>query len=276
MAWVSPFYSQTGRWWSEAEGAIGERDLSRVAAVARTARTEGRVLELGCGYGTTAAALAHAGYQVTAVDLSDRVDLALKRHARLNVEFIRGDFYEVELGCDFDLVCYWDGFGVGQDDDQRRLLRRIADEWLTPDGVALIDIYNPLVWAGWHGLEERKEARPDDGYKYTLQHRRFFDAVNGRAIDQWWEEGADEPERWTQSLRCYSPAELKLLLEGTGLRLREISAREGDTSRMNDLLLADAGHILRCSNRRNRALSFSGGVQRLSFVLADGRRRCRT
>jgi hypothetical protein len=30
---------------------------------------------------------------------------------------------EVELSEQFDVVCYWDGFGVGTDQDQRHLLQ---------------------------------------------------------------------------------------------------------------------------------------------------------
>jgi len=44
--------------------------------------------------------------------------------------------YDVDIGGPFDAVCYWDGFGIGDDQDQRRLLRRIAG-WLAPDGRAL-------------------------------------------------------------------------------------------------------------------------------------------
>ncbi|MFN5457566.1 MAG: hypothetical protein ACK5BX_41150, partial [Bradyrhizobium sp.] len=34
--------------------------------------------------------------------------------------------YTIELAGRFDVVCYWDGFGIGSDADHRRLLRRIA------------------------------------------------------------------------------------------------------------------------------------------------------
>ena len=43
-------------------------------------------------------------------------------HGEMSV--VQGDFYEVELDGTFDVVCYFDGFGIGSDADQRRLLRR--------------------------------------------------------------------------------------------------------------------------------------------------------
>ncbi len=39
--------------------------------------------------------------------------------------------------------------------------------------------------------------------------------------DRWWRPGR-EAESITQSLRCYTPADLRLLLEGTGLALVEL------------------------------------------------------
>jgi hypothetical protein len=39
---------------------------------------------------------------------------------------IEGDFYETEPPGKFDVVAYFDGFGIGTDEDQRRLLRRIV------------------------------------------------------------------------------------------------------------------------------------------------------
>jgi hypothetical protein len=102
---------------------------------------------------------------------------------------------------------YWDGFGIGTDADQRRLLERIRG-WLKPTGFVLIDIFTPWYWAEVAG------ARHED----TSWIREYgFDGEGCRMLDTWW--GKAEPKhRLTQSLRCYSPADLALLLEGTGLR----------------------------------------------------------
>jgi hypothetical protein len=136
------------------------------------------------------------------------------------------------LGSDFDVVCYWDGFGVGDDADQRRLLRRVAEEWLAPRGAALIEVFDPVWWAAQAGFDETKEARPDENYPCSLGHRRAFDATTSRALDSWWEVGSSDV--LTQSLRCYSPADLLNLVPGTGLRIDEINgadASAGDEPR---------------------------------------------
>lgn len=108
-----------------------------------------RILELGCGYATTAAAAASAGHAVTGVEISDRAAFADRFVAAGSgagsFHVVNDDFYRVRLDGRFDLVCYWNGFGIGSDTDQRRLLRRIAWEWLAADGLALVDVANPFV-----------------------------------------------------------------------------------------------------------------------------------
>lgn len=219
MDWVEKFYSTTGSWWAEAELGVTDRDRDRAAELSRwSGPGRRRVLELGCGYGSTAAAIAQAGNEVVGVELTDRIEVA-KRHAGTDsLRFVQADFYEVELPGRFDVVCYFNGFGIGTDADQRRLLRRISGEWLTDAGVALIDVCNPFVWASWDGDEELLEARPDNGYPHELRQLNRFDPVNGRAVDTWWRT-AEPGQTFTQDLRCYTPADLRLLLEGTGLRL---------------------------------------------------------
>ena len=218
------FYSTTGKWWGPAESTITDRDYDRVKLLQKICGDSKTVLELGSGYGNTAAVTADAGYDVVANELSDRIDFSKKfaeQALKGQLNFIKGDFYTADLGKNFDVVAYWNGFGIGSDADQRRLLRRIAKEWLTVDGKVLIDIGNPFVRASWAGDEEHKEANPERGYEHTIDERTDYDPVKNRFVDTWWE--SDKPdEKLTQTLRNYSPADLILLLEGTGLKLGSI------------------------------------------------------
>jgi SAM-dependent methyltransferase len=224
MDWAREFYSRTGSWWGKAEARITERDRHRVCLLRDHGREAGRVLELGSGYGATAAAVTQAGYVVTAVEMSDRADFTsgLARNVDLgSLTVHKADFYEVDLADRYDVVCYWNGFGVGSDADQRRLLVRIASEWLRRDGVALIDVSNPFVWARWDGDEEHLAPDVTAGYDYELGERTRFDPVTCTAIDTWWET-ANPDRKISQYLRCYTPADLALLLTGTGLSLTKI------------------------------------------------------
>ncbi len=222
LDWVAPFYERQHDWLDEyREPTLNERHRAVAATIPRLASPPpGRVLELGAGGGQVAAATADLGYDVVAVELVTsaadhaRSFTAESRPGHLTV--VTGDFYTVDLDGRFDVVTYWDGFGIGADADQRRLLRRIA-AWLRPGGRALIEISVPWTWAARAGRQQQ----------FARAGRRYaFDPEGSRMVDTWWPLG-DESAAVSQLLRCYSPADLRLLLEGTGLRLHEIEPGGG-------------------------------------------------
>lgn len=215
MSWVADFYHHQYTWSSLHLSPVSEFHRGRVEKLSQWAG-EGakRMLELGAGAGQQAAAFAEAGHEVVAVELVEIAASAARRLGETlsteagSLDILEGDFLTLALDETFDVVCYWDGFGVGEDREQRQLLKRVYD-WLAPDGVALFDIYNPSYWSAQTGkrLEYGEFAR-----EYG------FDAEECRMLDHWWQTHQPE-QRFTQSLRCYSPADLRLLLEGTGLEM---------------------------------------------------------
>jgi SAM-dependent methyltransferase len=230
MDWAKDFYStqyelleSPAVWATFSPSAPPGRARRRAAAVERLAGPgTKRVLELGCGSGVVAGAIALLGHTVVAVDIVEVCAASARRVAAQvpngEIIVVQGDFYEIELSGSFDVVCYFDGFGTGSDADQRRLLRRIA-AWLKPEGCALIDIYSPWYWT----VDDEKEY-----HEGNVVGRCDFDAYECRLEDSIWPVGADESQAVTQSLRCYSPADLRLLIEGTGLALREIEPYESE------------------------------------------------
>lgn len=87
-----------------------------------------------------------------------------------------------------------------------------------------MDVFNPFVWASWHGDEEHLEPDPAAGYHHELRERTTFDPVTCTATDTWWDT-ADPGRVLSQHLRCYTPADLALLLTGTGLALSGVAGR---------------------------------------------------
>tara|TARA_B100000315_G_scaffold240344_1_gene260034 strand:- start:891 stop:1352 length:462 start_codon:yes stop_codon:yes gene_type:complete len=126
------------------------------------------------------------------------------------MDVVQADFYTIEFPDLFDVVCYFDGFGIGSDTDQRRLLKRITS-WLRPNGCALIDIYSPFAKRSGKVIEDF------DGLSRTS-----FDPQDCRMLNSIWPKDGDESQAVTQSLRCYSVPDLELLLEGTGLCLKTV------------------------------------------------------
>lgn len=216
------FYSVTGKWWGQAEGKITADDYERAEIIRRLAGLPPkRILELGSAYGNTAAVCAEAGYDITGVEYSERIEFAREyevKKYRGALHFVKQDFYKYRTEKLFDLVTYWNGFGLGTDEDLRKLLTKMASEWLTPDGCALIDIQNPFVWERWSGEHENKLANPEDGYPENVSEVITFDQVENRFTDTWWVTEKPE-EKVFQVMRCFAPADFRLLVEGTGLRI---------------------------------------------------------
>ncbi len=221
--WVKDFYTQAGIWWGEDPQAAGTHG-ARVETIARLCKPGIlRILDLGAGPGRTAAALADLGHTVVGVELNPtdagyaRELLQTPRKGQL--DFQEADFYTVELQGQFDLVTCWQAFGLGSDADQRRLLKRIAQEWLAPEGSVILDVYNPAGPARDAGKEWRLSPLAGVPGSVEMIERCHFDPVQGRWIDEW-QPTANPENALAQTLRCYTPADLLLLLEGTGLHLQ--------------------------------------------------------
>ena len=159
--------------------------------------------------------MAELGHEVVAVEQAPTLAAHIKKLAATlpvgQLTVVEGDFYTVELAGLFDVICYYDGFGIGEDADQRRLLKRVAT-WLSPTGSALFEIGTPWYAASVDGR----------GWQVGQAERRYnFDADGCRWLDTWWPIGQPE-QAVQQSTRCYSPADLRLLIEPTGLQLQHV------------------------------------------------------
>ena len=146
----------------------------------------------GCGRGSEPAA--------------GRLSHALAKSPRPgSLTVLEADFYTVALDGLFDVVCCWEVFGLGSDADQRRLLRRIAQEWLAPDGCVLVDVYNPIRPAHDAGATERLAPLAGVPGSVEMVERCHFDPVHCRWIDEWEPTAAPE-QALAQAIRCYTPA----------------------------------------------------------------------
>ncbi len=218
--WVRSFYDQTAIWWGP-----NTNTASYVAKALLVERLCGpgphRILDLGTGPGGNAAAMADRGHQVVAIEISERVSYArelAKANRKGTLTVLQADFFTVELAGRFDVVTCWEVFGVGSDGDQRRLLQRIAHQWLAPGGAVLMDVYCPFRPAKENGNQEVLSPLPGVPGSKEMHERCYFDPVRSRWIDEWEPTDRSQPAT-AQTLRCYSPADLLLLLEGTGLAL---------------------------------------------------------
>ena len=246
--WIKDFYDQTAIWWG-ADSEIPEEDQWRAQTVERLCGPgPKRVLELGCGAGHTAAATANLGHDVTGIDISTRRIQQAKDNfpnpLKGQLTFIEADFYTVQFEKRFDVIVYWDGFGVQTDADHRRLFQLIAGEWLALGGSFLVEVANTVWVARNAGKEMRLDPLEGVPGSVVMLRRWHFDALHSRWIDEW--IPTQNPENaLSQTLRCYTPADLVLLSEGTGLKVKylEVSGQPIDLAPekiiLNEALLTE-------------------------------------
>ena len=148
-------------------GTSVEGDVAFYLEEAR--RTRGPVLELGCGTGRVAWALAAAGAEVVGLDLSrpmldraeaKRVDMPAEAAAR--VHFQRGDMTDFTLDRRFGLVLipYRAFQALTDPHDQRRCLAAIRRH-LAAGGRLIIDLFDPRLDLLTHG--RAAPSNPDRG-----------------------------------------------------------------------------------------------------------------
>lgn len=138
-------------------------------------------LDLACGTGTMALAMAGKGWRVLGLDASAAM-LAQARHkARevgARVEFIQGDMRHFALPEPVDLVtCLYDSLNYLLTlDDLSKAFRCVAAA-LKPGGLFVFDMNTP--WGLAHVSEENSYLYEDD--EVTVEMRSSYDENTGRA-----------------------------------------------------------------------------------------------
>ncbi|MGE7624382.1 class I SAM-dependent methyltransferase [Viridibacillus sp. NPDC096237] len=213
------FYDKQYEWMNKFTGvAIGQYHHELVGLVEKNSQQGPlHLLELGSGNGEFAVAAALREHQVTTVDIiqlaiQKMIHLAKENNVTKRMHVHHDSFYTIQFADKFDAICYWDGFGVGADEDQQLLLSNI-DIWLKPGGKAFIDVYAPNYW--------RKTAGQFVKISQKIHRQYDYDLENNRMLDSWWlSENPDEKKQ--QSLRCYDVVEFEKLITSTSLSIEEI------------------------------------------------------
>jgi SAM-dependent methyltransferase len=185
-------------------------------------RKGGRILDVACGSGRHTIGLAKRGYRVTGFDLSRALLAEARKAARLagvKPTFVEGDMRRLRFTSSFDAaISMFTSFGYfDRQEEDRDVLRGIARA-LRPRGKFLMELFNrdSLVATLPH---QTWQAR--DGGVVVLEDASF-DLLRGRfetrqiIIDR---KGTRE---YTASVRAYTLAELKEMLDAAGLFVHRV------------------------------------------------------
>ena len=179
--------------------------------------SEARLLDVGCGPGRHAIALAEAGLHVTGVDVSPRF-LEIAREAGTErglggrLSLFECDARQMPFDDEFDAVisiCQG-AFGLMGDGDGL-VLRRIM-EAAKPGGRVLL-----TAFSAYYEARMGRDAATIDVDRGLVHERSSISTENG---------GQDEVDLWTG---VYTPRELRLLALGVGLVPEDVwSVEPGD------------------------------------------------
>jgi SAM-dependent methyltransferase len=184
------------------------------------------VLDLACGHGRIANALAERGARVTGLDATPLfLELARADAAErgVEVEYVEGDMRSIPWTGRFDRVlCWFTSFGYFSDEENRAVLAG-AYAALVPGGSFLVELNHRDNLLGRYAEEtvsERGEDRMIDRHRLDLQ--------TGRSFDQRTVVRGGRSRTFEFSVRMFSAAELQDWLRAAGFRETRAYGEDGE------------------------------------------------
>lgn len=156
--------AEYGQWTGDFEIFLGENK-------------SGRALDLACGTGRLAIAMARAGLSCIGLDGSpEMLELAMKKSAGLDISYILGEMTEFDLGEQFDLITLsGNSFQALLTDEDHLKMLTCVKRHLKDNGVFIFDTRNALP----------SELRTTDAFEYWHEftdHNRVLVNVYGMQI----------------------------------------------------------------------------------------------
>jgi len=174
-----------------------------------------RVVDIGCGHGRHALALAERGSKVVGVDFADSLlsrARQLAHESRVHVAWIRGDMRMLPLRNECaDAVLITDSFGFFETDVEHESVVREAGRILRNGGSLLLKVVNgvPILTAFRERERERKE-----GVEVSISNTLTLDPP--RLTQRISVSGSRGQGTYERRQRLYRVEELQAVLERSG------------------------------------------------------------
>jgi ubiquinone/menaquinone biosynthesis C-methylase UbiE len=183
-----------------------------------------KILDLACGEGTFAVAMANMGLQVTGVDLSpEMLEIARERAATdgVRVKFLQQDMRSLSLRGRFDLVtCWFDSLNYLLEIDDLSHTFAGVSRVLDENGVFIFDVNTIRALAvEWVGEPSYVHMNSGDSFLVSVPQYDAAAKIASLHIIGF----ARENERWVRTdevhrERGYTLHEIRQCLKGAGLR----------------------------------------------------------
>ena len=197
-----------------------ERDAGRIVSLLAShgaVRAGKRVLDLACGAGRHAAALADLGAAVVGCDLSLALLRAAQRRGASQAALVRGDMRALAFadGAFDTVVNLFTSFGYFDRDEQHAAVMVEVARVLRPGGAFALDYLNAVAVRSHLVPHDRTEA----GGRTVVQRRR----ITGRGrfvVKTITVEG--EGREFMERVRLFERAELEALVTAAGLAVQVV------------------------------------------------------
>jgi SAM-dependent methyltransferase len=220
----------------------GETDLIERLLARHGAPRPCRLLDIGCGTGRHAFALARRGYEVTGIDNSPFMLAHARTRAREEENaghntprFLEADARRFELDERFAAVLMmFTVLGYQYEDSDLSSALGAVRAHLEPQGLFIFDVWNGLAVIA-QGPEKRMATATEGGSRVIRTSTTRVDAERRRCHVHFEvsRTSAEEPAKnWSEdhTLRYFLPSEIKSTLKTQGLELLDLRRfPEGDT-----------------------------------------------
>ncbi len=177
-----------------------------------------KALDIACGPGRHAVALAEHGFQVTANDLSSTLLTEARKLAKekqLTLTFTQLDMREIDFENEFELIVQlFTSFGYFENDDEDKIVLSNVARALKPSGWYVLDFLNE------HRLRQtlQPETRRMLGDIEVFEQRMIF--LGERVVKSITLMEGGKTHRFIESVRLYSKADLIAMMSDVGLRVQ--------------------------------------------------------
>jgi ubiquinone/menaquinone biosynthesis C-methylase UbiE len=178
------------------------------------------LLDLGCGTGRHAIALAKQGYQLTGQDLNEQFLQLAQTDAEeqeAQVQWINGDMRTIPFENAFHaIINVFSSFGLFEQEEDNFLVLQQIQQALKPGGLLILDTLQQARI--FRSFSPSGVTRYPDGL--IVLEERYFDLPTSRyQVNEILIFPEGERREYAHSMRIYTLTELKQLLEAAGLQV---------------------------------------------------------
>jgi len=192
----------------------------------------GLVLDLGCGTGTLTELLAHKGYDMIGVDMSDQmlaVAMEKREESGFNILYLQQDMRAFELyGTVRAVICACDSINYLLEQEDILETFRLVNNYLDPEGLFVFDFNTVYKYAEVIGDTTIAENREDCSFIWENFYEQE-DQINEYDLTIFVKEEDDRYRKFTEThyQRGYTLETMKALVKKAGLVF--VDALDADT-----------------------------------------------